>query len=108
MASPLPENIMVWNAVIFGPEDTPFEDGKRYMPTLQLSTKYCACAGTFKLVLTFDETYPNKPPHVRFVSRMFHPNVYADGALCLDILQNRYDAHCLCPGGVRRTTLRPS
>lgn len=28
MASPLPENIMVWNAVIFGPEDTPFEDGE--------------------------------------------------------------------------------
>jgi ubiquitin-conjugating enzyme E2 A len=70
--SPCPDNIMLWNAVIFGPAETPFEDG------------------TFKLVLTFDESYPNKPPTVKFLSRMFHPNVYANGELCLDILQNRW------------------
>src|SRR5258708_5535342 len=52
--------------------DTPFEDG------------------TFKLTLQFDESYPNKPPTVKFLSRMFHPNVYANGELCLDILQNRW------------------
>ena len=52
--------------------DTPFEDG------------------TFKLLLNFDESYPNKPPTVKFLSRMFHPNVYANGELCLDILQNRW------------------
>jgi ubiquitin-conjugating enzyme E2 A len=63
---------MQWNAVIFGPPDTPFEDG------------------IFKLILTFDEDYPTKPPSVKFVSRMFHPNVYGDGGLCLDILQNRW------------------
>ena len=27
---------------------------------------------------------------IRFVSKMFHPNVYADGGICLDILQNRW------------------
>ncbi|KAJ7632926.1 ubiquitin-conjugating enzyme [Roridomyces roridus] len=70
--SPCPDNIMLWNAVIFGPAETPFEDG------------------TFKLVLNFDESYPNKPPTVKFLSRMFHPNVYANGELCLDILQNRW------------------
>ena len=32
----------------------------------------------------------NKPPTVRFVSRMFHPNIYADGSICLDILQNQW------------------
>lgn len=71
-ASPLPDNVMSWNAVIIGPADTPFEDG------------------TFKLVLQFDEQYPNKPPTVKFISEMFHPNVYASGELCLDILQNRW------------------
>lgn len=60
---------MRWEAVIFGPQDTPFEDG------------------TFKLSLEFTEEYPNKPPTVKFVSKMFHPNVYADGSICLDILQ---------------------
>ena len=77
---------------LFRPQETPFEDG------------------TFKLTLVFTEEYPNKPPTVRFVSKMFHPNgklyyiriiirkrglflpcsVYADGGICLDILQNRW------------------
>ncbi|KAH9474189.1 Ubiquitin-conjugating enzyme E2 2, partial [Psilocybe cubensis] len=35
-------------------------------------------------------SYPNKPPTVKFLSRMFHPNVYANSELCLDILQNRW------------------
>ena len=46
--------------------------------------------GTFKLTLEFTEDYPNKPPKVKFVSKIFHPNVYADGAICLDILQNQW------------------
>ncbi|MBN3303566.1 SYCM protein, partial [Amia calva] len=70
--APSENNILVWNAVIFGPEGTPYEDG------------------TFKLTVEFTEEYPNKPPTVRFVSKMFHPNVYADGSICLDILQNRW------------------
>ncbi|CAG08348.1 unnamed protein product [Tetraodon nigroviridis] len=42
------------------------------------------------LPIEFTEEYPNKPPTVRFISKMFHPNVYADGSICLDILQNRW------------------
>ncbi|EKD19681.1 ubiquitin-conjugating enzyme E2-17 kDa [Drepanopeziza brunnea f. sp. 'multigermtubi' MB_m1] len=71
-ASPVADNVMQWNAVIIGPADTPFEDG------------------TFRLVMQFEEQYPNKPPAVKFLSQMFHPNVYATGELCLDILQNRW------------------
>ncbi|CAD6564698.1 MAG: Ubiquitin-conjugating enzyme E2 2 [Cyphobasidiales sp. Tagirdzhanova-0007] len=70
--APVPDNILLWNAVIFGPAETPFEDG------------------TFRLILTFEDTYPNRPPTVKFLSKMFHPNVYANGELCLDILQNRW------------------
>lgn len=72
VAAPCTDNIMVWNAVIFGPEDTPFENG------------------TFRLTISFDETYPSKPPIVKFATKMFHPNIYADGNICLDILQNKW------------------
>ena len=69
---PCENDIMLWYAVIFGPEDTPFEDG------------------TFELILEFSEDYPHKPPVVKFLSEMFHPNIDAGGAICLDILQNRW------------------
>ena len=48
------------------------------------------CLIPFKLTIEFTEEYPNKPPKVKFVFKMFHPNVYADGGICLDILQNRW------------------
>jgi len=70
--APMDTNIMLWQAVIFGPDDTPWE------------------GGTFKLVLEFTEDYPNKAPQVRFLTKMFHPNIYNDGQICLDILQNQW------------------
>lgn len=71
-ASPLENNIFLWVAIILGPENTPFEDG------------------TFNLVLIFDNTYPQNPPKVKFLSEMFHPNIYKNGELCLDMLKNRW------------------
>ncbi|KAA8497186.1 Ubiquitin-conjugating enzyme E2 2 [Porphyridium purpureum] len=70
--APCDNDIMKWNAIIFGPDDTAWE------------------GGTFKLTMQFSEEYPNKPPVVKFVSRLFHPNVYADGGICLDILQSNW------------------
>tara|TARA_B100001540_G_scaffold295777_1_gene296893 strand:- start:1331 stop:1786 length:456 start_codon:yes stop_codon:yes gene_type:complete len=70
--APTESNIMLWHAVMFGPEDTPWE------------------GGTFKLTLQFTEEYPNKAPTVKFATKMFHPNIYADGSICLDILQNQW------------------
>jgi len=71
-AAPNENDIMSWTAVIFGPEDTQWQ------------------GGTFTLEVKFTEEFPTKPPHVRFVSRMFHPNVYNNGEICLDILQNQW------------------
>mmetsp|Transcript_16787 Transcript_16787/g.63885 ORF Transcript_16787/g.63885 Transcript_16787/m.63885 type:complete len:200 (-) Transcript_16787:544-1143(-) len=70
--SPTDENILLWQALIFGPEETPWE------------------GGTFKLSMEFTEEYPNKAPTVRFLTKMFHPNIYNNGLICLDILQNQW------------------
>lgn len=74
------------NAVIIGPADTPFEDG------------------TFKLVMQFDENYPNKPPQVKFISKM----VRIPSSLTPNLSQKRtkwvdnddvVSSECLCFGG---------
>mmetsp|Transcript_21752 Transcript_21752/g.49506 ORF Transcript_21752/g.49506 Transcript_21752/m.49506 type:complete len:176 (-) Transcript_21752:85-612(-) len=71
-ASPMKDDIMCWQAVMFGPDDTPWE------------------GGTFQLEVTFTEEFPTKPPHVKFITKMFHPNIYNNGEICLDILQNQW------------------
>jgi len=67
-ATPDSDSLYRWTAVIFGPEETEWD------------------GGCFNLVLEFPEDYPNKPPKVRFITKMFHPNIYMDGSICLDIL----------------------
>jgi ubiquitin-conjugating enzyme E2 A len=65
-----PSDIMVWNAKIYGPPNTPYEKG------------------IFDITLKFDTDYPVKPPSVKFLTPMFHPNIYRDGKICVDILQS--------------------
>ena len=71
-ATPEGDSLFRWNAVIFGPGETIWD------------------GGIFHLILEFTEEYPNKPPKVKFLTKMFHPNIYNDGSICLDILQNMW------------------
>lgn len=71
-AKPETNNIRKWIATIKGPENTPYQNG------------------IFKLQLNFDDSYPMKPPSVKFLTLIYHPNVYRDGKICLDILQNQW------------------
>jgi len=61
-----------WDGFIFGPSDSPYE------------------GGVFKLTIEFPEDYPFRPPHVRFVTRVYHPNINASGSICLDILKDKW------------------
>jgi ubiquitin-conjugating enzyme E2 A len=72
--APTAENIMRWEAVIFGPEKSYWE------------------GGTFRLTLEFTEEYPTKAPLVKFKAPIFHPNIYSDGNICLDILNKQWSA----------------
>ena len=61
-------NFYKWSVVIFGPTDTIYE------------------GGFFRAILTFPEDYPNSPPQMQFTTKMWHPNIYTDGKVCISIL----------------------
>ena len=71
-ATPAGDSLFNWEAVIFGPDDTVWE------------------GGVFNLIIEFSDDYPNKAPKVKFVTKMFHPNIYNDGSICLDILSHMW------------------
>tara|TARA_B110001452_G_C15116106_1_gene389053 strand:+ start:270 stop:770 length:501 start_codon:yes stop_codon:yes gene_type:complete len=60
-----------WIATIKGPKDTPYEDG------------------TFKLEIHIPSKYPMCPPKVKFITKVYHPNINEAGHICLDILKEK-------------------
>ncbi|KAI0292364.1 ubiquitin-conjugating enzyme/RWD-like protein [Multifurca ochricompacta] len=42
--------------------------------------------GFFKARLTFPPEFPLLPPKLRFITPMWHPNIYPDGVVCISIL----------------------
>jgi len=57
-----------WEVLIVGPENTIYE------------------GGVFSAILEFPQDYPNSPPKMSFTSKMWHPNIFKNGSVCISIL----------------------
>lgn len=46
--------------------------------------------GVYVLELFLPEAYPMEPPKVRFLTRIYHPNIDKLGRICLDVLKEKW------------------
>lgn len=62
------DDIYIWEVVIIGPSDTPYENG------------------IYKAEMVFPINYPDAPPTFKFITEMWHPNIDKTGNVCISIL----------------------
>lgn len=67
-AGPIGDNICNWQAMIVGPERSPYENG------------------IFFLNIDFGDQYPFYPPKIQFLTPIFHPNINCAGIICMELL----------------------
>lgn len=47
--------------------------------------------GMFKAYLDFPTDYPQRPPKMKFISEIWHPNIHSNGDVCISILHEPGD-----------------
>ncbi|KAF3400014.1 Ubiquitin-conjugating enzyme E2, partial [Penicillium rolfsii] len=80
MAEPVPginaipheDNLRYFDVSIHGPAQSPYE------------------GGIFRLELFLPDDYPMTPPKIRFLTKIYHPNIDRLGRICLDVLKNNW------------------
>ncbi|CAD6583353.1 MAG: hypothetical protein TREMPRED_003530 [Tremellales sp. Tagirdzhanova-0007] len=69
---PNESNIFSWRATLPGPSGSPYE------------------GGVFEVDIRVPEDYPFSPPHLQFLTKLYHCNVASSGAICLDLLKTTW------------------
>lgn len=67
------KNYQVWDIYIKGSTDSLYENT------------------VLHAIIEFTYDYPISPPRMRFISKMFHPNIYSDGKVCISTLHSADD-----------------
>jgi len=74
------DDLFHWTASIVGPEGCPYD------------------GGVFLLDVKFPSDYPFKPPKMKFLTKIFHPNIAQHGgSICLDILKEQWSPALTLP-----------
>lgn len=63
------------------------------VPIFQESIADNSSAGIFKLELFLPDDYPMTPPKIRFLTKIYHPNIDKLGRICLDVLKGEWMHH---------------
>lgn len=94
-AVPHEDNLRYFDVEIHGPAQSPYEGlhspylAQRGAPwRARHADRRTYAGGIFKLELFLPDDYPMTPPKIRFLTKIFHPNVDKLGRICLDVLKS--------------------
>jgi len=67
------EDLFKWNLIIDGPDGTPYQGGR------------------FTVNVDFSDNYPFKPPKIKFLTKIYHPNIKTEsGEICMQAIESAW------------------